>query len=141
MGLEHFSVIIIAFMTGAIATCIGVIFALIGWIRVVFSMKAKRNAHMSLSLWFFSIAVATFPVFEGIFDALPYSMKGHYIFGWEIGLVYLAASSVTSVLLLIISMISAYWDRSSARRVVMIGSIAMLAIYFLSATLFCLASS
>jgi hypothetical protein len=137
MGLEYLGVVIIASLTGGVATCVGLFFALIGWIKVVFDMRAKRNARMSLSLWFFSTAVATFPVFEGVFDALPYSTKDHYIHGWKIGMVYLVASSVVCLLLLIFSMISAYWDRSSARSVVMIGSTSMLVIYVLGAAIFC----
>jgi hypothetical protein len=99
-------------------------------------MNIKRRACGSLSLWIFSIAVATFPVILGIYAVLPYSTKDHYIFGWKIGIVYLTVSIISSVSLLITSIICSYWDRSVARRSVMIGSIAMLVIYALGVALY-----
>ena len=136
MGFENLGFYIMAFLTGSIATCIGLIFALIGWIRAVSSMNIRRRARGSLSLWIFSIAVTIFPAFVGLMEALPDSMKRDYISGREIGIVYLSASIITSVSLLIISLICSCWERSAARSSLMIGSIAMLVVYLLGATLY-----
>src|ERR1035437_6016592 len=118
MGLEQLGLAVIWEVTNGIASILGLIFVLIGWIKISVATKTEHNRRMSLPLSIFSLAVVTFPISIGIYQKLPYSMQDRYIYGERLGVVYYLAFDILSLLLLIVSLASVYWDTSAAKRVV-----------------------
>lgn len=136
MGLEQLGFAIVWEMTSGIASILGMIFVLVGWIRVVVGRATGRNRRMSLSLCTLSIAVAAFPISIGIYREVPYSMQDRYICGEKVGVVYYLAFSAFSVLLLIVSLAASHWESSAAKGVVKAGTLTMLCTYALGIAAF-----